>query len=371
MPQRKGLIATTAGIALAMSIALGARASDTSSHSGGRWQRVADMNESRGFHTLTLLPGDRVLAVGGFPVRALDKSAEVYDVASNSWSLTGPTAYLHVQHAAAALPNGQVLVTGGQKAPTSAEVFDAATGQWSAVASMTVGRHGHTATTLRDGRVLVVGGCADGCKLRATEVFDPASGSWSRGADLNTGRGWHTATLLPDGTVLVAGGVNNGTELDSAEVYDPTKGVWTRTAPMSGARMRHTAVLTQRGLMVMGGFRGELWRGPALRSVEIYDLDTRSWRKVDNLLYARREHSAALLGDGSVLVIGGESAESFYNIAERWNPADGRWHFVDSLLSYWPAEFSSVSLPDGRVLISGGTLVEARVTSRNTEIFSR
>ena len=52
-------------------------------------------------------------------------------------------------------------------------------------------------------------------------------------------------------------------------------------------------------------------------------------------------------------------------------PADGRWHFVESLLSYWPAEFASVTLSDGRVLIAGGTLVESRVTSRNTEIFTR
>lgn len=371
MTQGRTLIATTAGIALAASIALGARASTTGSQAGGRWQRVADMNESRGFHTLTLLPGDRVLAVGGYPVKALDKSAEVYDAASNSWSLTGPTNYQHVQHAAAALADGQVLVTGGLSDPTSAEVFDAATGRWSAAASMAVGRHGHTATRLRDGRVLVVGGCDAGCDLRSSEVFDPASGAWSRGGNLNTGRGWHTATLLRDGTVLVAGGVNDSTQLDSAEVYDPNTRVWTRIAPMSQARMRHTAVLTERGLMVMGGFRGKLRTGPSLRSVEIYDFERRTWRTADSLLYARREHSAALLADGSVLVIGGESADSFYNIAERWNPADGRWHFVDSLLSYWPAEFASVSLSDGRVLIAGGTLVEARVTSRNTEIFTR
>lgn len=371
MTHWKALIVTSAGIAVATGIALGARASSAGSLSGGQWQRVADMNEPRGFHTLTRLPGDRVLAVGGYPAKALERTAEVYDVASNSWTLTGPTAYRHVQHAAAALSDGQVLVTGGLSHPTSAEVFDAASGQWSTAAPMASGRHAHTATRLQDGRVLVVGGCDGGCNLRSTEVFDPASGAWSPGGDLNTGRGWHTATPLSDGTVLVAGGMNNGTALDSAEVYDPNTRAWTRIAPMSQARMRHAAVLTDRGLMVMGGFRGKVQQWPSLRSVEIYDFAHHAWRTAHSLLYARREHSAAVLGDGSVLVIGGESADTFYNIAERWNPADGRWSFVDSRLSYWPAEFSSVSLSDGRVLIAGGTLVEARVTSRNTEIFSR
>ena len=370
MTHRKALIATTAGIALATTIALGAHASATSSLAGGRWQRVADMKEARGFHTLTLLPGDRVLAVGGYPGKSLD-SAEIYDVASNTWRMTEPTVYQHVQHATVALADGLALVTGGKSAPTAAEVFNAGTGKWSAVASMAVGRYGHTATRLNDGRVLVVGGCDAGCNIRSTEIFDPASGSWSRGGNLNTGRGWHTANLLPDGTVLVTGGLNNGTHLDSAEIYDPGTGAWSRIAPMSQARMRHTAVLTQRGLMVMGGFRGNVRTEPSLRSVEIYDFQQHAWHKADSLLYARREHTAAVLPDGSVLAIGGESAESFYNVAERWNPADGHWSFVESLLSYWPAEFASVSLSDGRVLIAGGTLAEARVTSRNTEIFSR
>src|SRR5687767_12493568 len=103
----KALIVTSAGIAVATGIALGARASSAGSLTGGQWQRVADMNEPRGFHTLTRLPGDRVLAVGGYPAKALERTAEVYDVASNSWTLTGPTAYRHVQHAAAALSDGR------------------------------------------------------------------------------------------------------------------------------------------------------------------------------------------------------------------------------------------------------------------------
>ena len=66
-------------------------------------------------------------------------------------------------------------------------------------------------TLLPNGKVLVAGGQTDGPSLSSVELYDPATGTWTATGSLGTARFRHTATLLPSGKVLVAGGEN---ELD-------------------------------------------------------------------------------------------------------------------------------------------------------------
>src|SRR5204862_349242 len=88
-------------------------------------------------------------------------------------------------------------------------------------------RQNHTATLLPNGKVLVAGG-DDGSRLASAELYDPASGSWTATNPLAAVRYEHTATLLPNGKILVAGGFGNGgSVLASAELYDPASGSWT------------------------------------------------------------------------------------------------------------------------------------------------
>ena len=80
-------------------------------------------------------------------------------------------------------------------------------------------RHTHTATLLPDGTVLVTGGdggmteAGETINLASTELYDPASGTWTAAASMELARRWHSATLLPDGAVLVAGGAGENPRL--------------------------------------------------------------------------------------------------------------------------------------------------------------
>jgi hypothetical protein len=78
----------------------------------------------------------------------------------------------------------------------------------------------------------------------------------------------HTATLLLDGTVLVAGGYRGGGTFDplaSADLYDPIRGTWSAAAGMIEPRSGHTATLLLNGqVLVVGG-------GSGLGSAELYD----------------------------------------------------------------------------------------------------
>ena len=79
-------------------------------------------------------------------------------------------------------------------------------------------------------------------------------------------RSSETATLLHDGRVLIAGGYNcapagaDGTWA-SAELYDPATGTFSLTGSMAAPRQQHTATLLTDGrVLVVGGLSGP---GPA------------------------------------------------------------------------------------------------------------
>src|SRR5262245_15586228 len=74
--------------------------------------------------------------------------------------------------------------------------------------SLSTPRRGHTATALPDGRVLVLGGENERGLVADVEVVDPVSKGASVIGSLEVARSWHTATALPDGRVVIIGGSN-------------------------------------------------------------------------------------------------------------------------------------------------------------------
>src|SRR5438552_11390781 len=118
--------------------------------------------------------------------------------------------------------------------------------------SLNTARSEHTATLLPNGKVLVAGGQNSFMGLTSAELYDPASGTWSATGSLNTARYSHTATLLPNGKALVAGGRNDN-HLSSAELYDPSSGTWSATGCLNNQRELHTAKLLPNGKALVAG----------------------------------------------------------------------------------------------------------------------
>ncbi|MGH8094559.1 MAG: kelch repeat-containing protein [Chthoniobacterales bacterium] len=189
--------------------------------------------------------------------------------APGGFEATGSLATAREFHTATLLPNGMVLVAGGNgNFLASAELYDPATGTWTATGSLATARALHTATLLPNGMVLVAGGVGNPGYLASAELYDPATGTWTATGSLATGRDYHTATLLPNGMVLVAGGSDNNA-LASAELYDPATGIWTATGSLATARYYHTATLLSNGMVLVAG--GVDNTNSPLASAELYD----------------------------------------------------------------------------------------------------
>ena len=109
----------------------------------------------------------------------------------------------------------------------TAEVYDPASGTWSLTGSLNTARYDHTATLLPNGMVLVAGGEDSNFVATAdAELYDPVTGTWTPTGSLVEAHTSHTATLLPNGMVLLASGFSFDDYTTDAELYRPCYRTW-------------------------------------------------------------------------------------------------------------------------------------------------
>ncbi|HLD47503.1 MAG TPA: kelch repeat-containing protein, partial [Desulfobaccales bacterium] len=83
-----------------------------------------------------------------------------------------------------------------------------------------------------------------------------ATNTWGPTGAPAINRAYHTITQLPNGKILIAGGWNStggGTYLASAELYDPVAKTWSPTGDMAAERYNHTATLLPNGKVLVVG----------------------------------------------------------------------------------------------------------------------
>ena len=109
----------------------------------------------------------------------------------------------------------------------------------------------------------------------AAPTVPPPPGFEATG-DMADARGGHTSTTLKDGRILVTGGWTNTTPsnvLMSAELYASATGKFSPTGALPEVRTNHTATLLQDGrVLIVGGFGGPT--ATPLASAELFDPKT-------------------------------------------------------------------------------------------------
>jgi Galactose oxidase, central domain len=302
-------------------------------------------------------------------------AAAAWAGASGIWNPTGSMSIGRFIFTATSLPNGKVLVAGGDTPgeiiTNRAELYDPTTGTFTPTGSMHQARVGFAATLLQNGKVLVEGGASNTVvALNTAEIYDPTTGTWSITGKMKVGRQQHSAVLLSDGRVLVTGGnidrtpctdpdgcVNTITE---SELYDPSTGHWKTVGEMTIARSFFTTEVLPTGKTIAVG--GRIHTGPdyfdyhAIAWADLYDPATRKWSATGTMSISREDHSSVLLTSGQLLAIGGTTVD-FNGVtvasAELYDSSTGSWTTTGSMLQ-GRERFTATLLQNGQVLVAGG-----------------
>lgn len=241
--------------------------------------------------------------------------------------------------------------------PTEAVAFTANT--------MSVARRGHTATWAPRNKVYVIGGeSSSGVGTNTIEAFDPVSNQFSTiGVTLASPRRGHTATLLPNGKILIAGGFNPAATMTAlpAELFDTnteTMIAFTSTTLATVNMVDHTATRLANGWVLLAGGRQVTNPVSYLSFATVFLPETGACGDFTptcaSMASARALHSAVLLGDGTVLLTGGDTAPS--------TTTSGVELFLPALCAFSPvtalstprAEHSATAVANGTVVVVAG-----------------
>lgn len=146
----------------------------------GTFALSGTMVERRDDATGTLLPNGKVLIVGGGDEDASSGTAELYGPASGTFSLSGSSITPRSFATATLLPSGLVLICGGVDGANSAgtladaQLYDPASDTFTLAATMATPRFDHSATLLANGSVLVAGGFNSSGVTSSSEIYGAA-----------------------------------------------------------------------------------------------------------------------------------------------------------------------------------------------------
>ena len=330
--------------------------------------------------TLTALPDGRALLTSGTALDLFDPATGQFVRAKSQLSIARQDG------AATLLRDGTVLIVGGGAAdravPASggseAELFDPATDTVMLLGPTMEPHPQAWATALPDGRALIGG--SEPASQQFGEFYDPATRSFRRTESATHGWGpFNRAVPLDDGRVLIVGGRNSpDLGIDpAAELFDPTTEQFSATGPMALNQRPWTATRLNDGrVLLLGGFEWDpVGRVTSISgAVQIYDPSTGTFTLAGRMPTPRTGHAAVLLDDGDVLVTGGQSAGEWDTAqlprleggvrelaareptrvtdALRWDHDTGEFSPAGAM-THWRSIFLATRVKDGQVLIIG------------------
>ncbi len=212
-------------------------------------------------------------------------------------------------HESIAIDRDTILATGGRQFPNISAAMQVVrnTDCRQLEQTLSVPRLGHTMTMTKKG-ILVVGGGVDSMEYINPTTFANEVIEFKMPAPIYQ----HSATLLTSGDVLVVGGAIGINMLNEAKT--PT------------------------------GLSDAIY---LVRESGVVEL-------VGHLSVPRANHTATLLDDGSVLVIGGYSLNGMINIAEIISPETKSFFTLKKSLPVARMGHTAAKLSDGQVIIAGG-----------------
>lgn len=186
--------------------------------------------------------------------------------------------------------------------------YDPVPGTYTAISNypVTGGVYGLQAVTINSTAILVWGGANNsGYAINNAYIYNPSIDTYSQVASYPYAITYHAGALLPNGSVLSTGGATNGTYITKANsyVFSPVANSWAsaNAYPNALSCLYMSAVTLSNGcpLFIGGASNADI------DSANCFTYSNNVWYQVASYPLVINSVAPALLGNGSVLVIGG------------------------------------------------------------------
>lgn len=217
-------------------------------------------------HMGAVAVNNEVWIVGGFignhPGDATDK-VQIYNTASDIWT-DGPPLPVEIASGAAVFNNGKIHYFGGLLPDRVTDVGDHfvldindTSAGWQSVADLPDPRN-HLGGAAIDGKVYAIGGQFghdDGVQDQAfLDVYDPSTNTWSRLADLPNARShFEPGTIVHNGSIIIVGGRRGSFFYDAVTQYDPQTDTWSELCVLPEKNLAPAAKVFGDSLLVANG----------------------------------------------------------------------------------------------------------------------
>ena len=253
-----------------------------------------------------------------------------------------------------ALANGAVLVVAGlsqRDLLSSSEILEARAKSWRDAGALPFGRRNPGLLELPDGRVLLFGGQnPEASQPCPPAVWEPKDNRWllPRAIPPASGLCGAGATLLSDGRVLLAGGHDRYSASTRAGIWDARADTWTETAEMPFRREGHAMVRLSNGSVAVAG--GEVQTASQFVPVNVLDHNSK-WRETVSVRapFWPLPGGTLLLANGDLLLCG---LSSCAQIPPKWEP-----NTTVINVGAWSTFAKPASEPDVVVPLADGTLL--------------
>lgn len=301
------------------------------------------------------------------------------EVSKGTWTLAAPAPTQRTEVAAAAI-EGKIYVVGGFNKPNlqnalkfaisnDVEVYDKASDSWSIATALPEGRH-HAGIASLNGLVYVVGGFIQSFMsiwhaVPTVYQYNPATKAWRELSPMPTARG-ALGVATYQNRLYAIGGYDGKHNSGAVEIFDPQTNTWSSGASMPTPR-DHLAVVTAGNLIYTIGGRPDLDYHRNMGTVEEYDPHTNQWRPRANLPTPRSGITAGVISDW-IYVIGGESENGTYNTNEAYHHGTDHWRTMTPMPTARHGLGSAVV--DGRLYVIGGGTAPGGSFSQTNEVFT-
>lgn len=374
------------------------------------WTRVASLPVGLVQPAIATLANGSIVVAGGVSnvtSWAALTSCYRYDPGANTWTTIAPLTYGLRGAGAGTLTNGCIIVFGGWDEGYTytgyAYRYDPVANTWTAIANYPGSGYGDVGSaTLVNGCIIGIGGTnsTDGYST-AVNCYNPSSNSWTALNSYPVGLYGINAERLGNGAIMCVGGVGSGDAQTSVYVFPTDSGEhiynedWVRygncpfaihdsvvantangeiffrnnngcyrsnTSGNNWVQVAsypitlYTAVsgcsLTNGSVVCVGGWDGSGFSANAYR----YDPGANSWTQIASYPYIIAQGSLSLLGNGSILYVGGANTTATWAPLPdcyRYDPGANTWTQVASIPGGRRLGVG-ISLGNGSILHVGG-----------------